>query len=288
MSSDRNRMSPEEVAAGLRRQLFDGDLGAVAPLDDLKSTSNGAPEVLGVAMEVGLPKASYLVFGLRDGSASLYFSTGGGHLGGQGTPSINAAAKSLVETGRAFAEAWPVVKEHPLPSPGRVRFSILTSAGVRAAEVAEEELEGGGSPLYPLFKAAHEIITGFRLREQQEPRDERSYLNCLLTTLARGSTAAVTMMERKRPPDPADLTQDPSDLKWIAKIRFDLERLDTAKIIHLVLSAAGLQAFGGKADGEIRTRVLRHGGAASVEAVFLVRRRRGLFRTVVEIRRVRS
>ena len=66
----------------------------------------------------------------------------------------------------------------------------------------------------------------------------------------------------------------------------DGEFLDTEKIIRLVLSAAGLPASGGKSDGEIRARLLAHGGGSSVETLFLVQRRRGLFRTEVDIRPV--
>ena len=235
--SDRDipgKTSPTEVFVGLRRQLFQSDLASVAPAGDGSSSPDDGSAVFGAAMEVGLPNATYLVFGLRDGSASVYFSTGGGSLGGQGKPAINAAARRFVETSRPFAAEWPIVKEYPLPSPGRVRFSIFTAAGVRAREGEEADVQRAEDPLFPMFKAAHDIITGFRLLDQRQPRDENAYLNCLLTALARGSATSVTLKARTPPPDPASLTRDATDLKWIAEIGFQLDRLDTAKIIELL------------------------------------------------------
>src|SRR5262245_41277052 len=92
--------SPADVFTGLRDQLFHADLASQAPADPSTAPSGTGPEVIGVAMEGATEGGTYLVFGLRDGTASLYTSTGGGWIGGQGRPDVNAAAKRLAEKGR--------------------------------------------------------------------------------------------------------------------------------------------------------------------------------------------
>lgn len=156
---------------GLRKMLFESDLATLAPADPgeppaAKSGGRAVPAVVGVAMEMGLEHGTCLVYGLRDGTASLYLSTGGGWLGGQGIPRVNAAAKDLVRVARDFAGRLERANDHPLPARGRVRFSIFTTDGVRAAEAAESDLMRRRGDLLPLFAAAQEIITGFRLNDE--------------------------------------------------------------------------------------------------------------------------
>src|SRR5436190_1489456 len=52
-------------------------------------------ELHGVAMEARVTNGSFLVFGLLDGSASVYLSSGGGWLGGQGKPHVNCLLTTL-------------------------------------------------------------------------------------------------------------------------------------------------------------------------------------------------
>jgi hypothetical protein len=280
--------SPSEVFTGLRNQLFQGDLAALAAAPE-GAGPDGPTEVIGVAMEMGLERGSFLVFGLRDGSARLYLSSGGGSLGGQGRPSVNAAAKKLVQTARGFVERLAPASEHPLPAVGRVRLSIFTPSGVRAAEAAVAELRSGSSELFPLFKGADDIITAFRLAEQQrQVSNEPMYLNCLLTALARGTAASATLVEGQPPPDPAQLTADPVDLEWIAELAFARDRLSSEKIIAMVSKLAGFRWFlVGKKTGRITTRLAAHGGGSFDQARFTVERRRRDGRLEVEIAPIR-
>ena len=279
--------SPAEVFTGLRDRLFHGDLSRLAPGSGPPASST-EQELIGVAMEVALDRGTYLVYGLRDGSASIYLSTGGGSIGGQGQPSINAAAKKLVEAARPFLPGMPRVEELPLPAPGRVRFSLLTSAGVHAAETDEAELMSRRGELLPVFAAAQEILTAFRRFERREPGDESSYVNCLLTALARGTAVSATLIEGSPPPDPAGLTADATDLAWIAELGFVLDRLSTSKIIHSLLKLAGFRWFHlGKAEGRIQVKLAAHGGKSVSDARFRVLRRRRGGRVEMEIAPVR-
>jgi hypothetical protein len=159
---------------------------------------------------------------------------------------------------------------------------------VHAAEADEGALMSGRSELLPLFAAAQEIITGFRHGEQAEPSDEPSYVNCLLTTLARGTATSVTLTDATPPPNLAHLTSDDIDLKWIAEIGFVPDHLSSQKIISLVMNLAGFRWFQfGKTEGRIQVKLAAHGGESFSEVVFRVLRRRREGRIEVEIAPVR-
>lgn len=264
--------NPAEVFMGLRARLFSEDLATLAPAQD-NATRRDGPEVYGVAMEGGLTGGSYLVYGLRDGSASLYLSSGGGSLGGQGRPFINSAARAFVATAARVASTLPIVTEFPLPPAERVRFSIFTAAGIRAAEVDQRELMSGKSALEPLFRAGHEIITGFRMVQQDERPDEPSYLNCLLVALARGTATSSVTLDAEGPlPDPAKLTNNERDVEWIARIGFDFGTLSKTKIIQRLEDQAGFKALMfWQRERKLKVALAGPGGSRS-SVTFVVRR----------------
>lgn len=72
---------------------------------------------------------------------------------------------------------------------------------------------------------------------------EPSYANCLLMTLARGTSPAVEITSGRPLPNPAGLTNDPKALDWIAELPFDYDRLDADAVINLILQAAGWGRF---------------------------------------------
>jgi len=281
--SDRSPGKPE-VFRELREQLFRGDLLALTAGAPGEAAAGSGPEVIGVAMEIGFDTGTCLVLGLRDGTASVYLSSGGGSIGGQTHPHINAAARKLVETARAFVGLLPVIAEYPLPAEGRVRFSLFTTAGVHASEADEGDLMREEGELFPLFSAAHQIITGFRQVEAPERNDEPAYVNCLLTTLARGHATPVTLIQGVPPPDPTHLTSNAEDLRWIAKIGFALDRLSTQAIIGLILKEAGFRWFHlGTATGRIQVKLAAHDGESFSDVAFRVQRRRRQGRIELEI-----
>jgi hypothetical protein len=275
-----------ELFASLRDKLFRGDLASMTGAVDANTTGD---EIFGVAMEVGLPRGTALVFGLRDGSASLYLSSGGGSIGGQGRPQINLAAKKLVQAARGLVDKLPRVEEYPLPPTGQVRFSLFTSSGVRAAQVSERDLLGGQSELLPLFVSANEILAGFRLAEEQGRANEPLYFNCLLTALARGSATSVVLTAGTTVPDPSTLTTDPQDLAWFSSIGFSLEAQSTEKVIDLILKTAGFRPLSfGKKEGTIRASLAARDGKASSIFTFRVTKRSTHGRVQVEIVPVRG
>ena len=159
-SSPRAAPQPVQSAmAGLRDQILHGSAQkfGVTPVG----------EVWGVVMDIGFPTATVTVFGLADGNASLYISTGGGVLGGVAFESVRVAAKRFCEVGQRMHESAHATNEFPVPARGGVRFYLLTTSGVRVAEATQAELEQGKHTLTPLYAAGQDVITQLRLVSEQ-------------------------------------------------------------------------------------------------------------------------
>ena len=158
------RRRPPEVAdvyKGLRSQAL-----AMTP-EALGLDGASAPPVLVALMENSGPEGVVVsLVAVADGTASLYFSNGGGRIGAGTYPAVAERARAFVEAcGTHFDEVQPAA-EAPLPGSGEVRFHLVTREGLRGAGAPEEELGRGGHPLSPLFFAAHELITAMRLQAE--------------------------------------------------------------------------------------------------------------------------
>jgi hypothetical protein len=213
-------------------------------------------DVRGVVIEIGTRDQVLLFLGLRDGTASVYRSSGGGLVGGGSHAHLNAAAKALVAAARDVVESLPIVDRNPMPLPGRVIISILTADGVRAGEDEEAALMAGRGLLYPLFLRGNDIATGYRTlqagmpttkgdaagsRGEEPHQGEAAYVMCLLTALARGHEDAVCLFEATALPDPAALTHDVRDLEWFASLNLDLASLSAGGIVMFFYQRAGFR-----------------------------------------------
>ena len=236
----------------LREELFRGDL--TARLGDADADRGASrPDPRGVVIEIGTQDRVILVFGLLDGTASVYWSSDGGLVGGRDHPQISSAAKALVAAARDIVDVVARVDQTPLPQPGRVRVSILTSDGIRAGEDDEASLMAGRGVLYPLFLRGNDIVNGYRALQSRAPATpmgadaegsysgEAAYAMCLLTALARGHQRSACLFEASALPDPATLTHDVRDLEWFASLRLDLQSLSAGGIISFFYHRAGFR-----------------------------------------------
>ncbi len=74
-----------------------------------------------------------------------------------------------------------------------------------------------------------------------EPDGEPSYVNCLLTTLAKSGTGASAEIVTGAPlPDLAALTRDAAELQWIAGLPFRYDQLDASKAIALLANGRSI------------------------------------------------
>ena len=154
-----------EVYIGLRKQALE-----MSPASIDVAVESDSIKPWGILMEMGYPKAVATLVSFATGDASLYFSTGGGVLGGITQESVGSAAKRFVAMAQHHAGRMETTTSYPLPDPGRVKFYVLTPQGVLVAEGSEQELGGGKSDLSPLFYAGQDVITKLRVLCQTRER----------------------------------------------------------------------------------------------------------------------
>lgn len=123
-----------------------------------------------VIMETGYPEAIATFACFRDGTASLYFSTGGGVIGGGQQESVRNACFEMLSITNQYAQdfiaACDPVSTFPLPGKGEVFFYLVTSDAVYQAQCAEDALAEQRDPFSALFNNCHAVMSEVREIEQ--------------------------------------------------------------------------------------------------------------------------
>jgi len=127
--------------------------------------------VWGVVMERVRGGHITSVVGLADGNASIYFSHGGGVVAAGGREEIANESRRWCELANGSVNDMLPAREFPFPRPKFVRFFVLTTMGVRTAEVQERVLEKGAHRYSPLFTHGRLMLDHIRHPEPQEARD---------------------------------------------------------------------------------------------------------------------
>jgi len=133
--SSRSELEPEDVYINLRSMA----LGLSAEKAGIQS-SKEISRVWGVLMEMGFPGAVVSLLSLADGTTSLYFSTGGGIIGGGGHAEVVRATWAFVQEAEACLEQASLATDYPLPGEGRDRLYFLTFSGIYTVECDEAAL----------------------------------------------------------------------------------------------------------------------------------------------------
>jgi hypothetical protein len=106
------------------------------------------------------------VVAISDGSASIYYSRGGGSIGGgYGRPAIRNAALHAVSIASKFLDYMHLTDNFPLPESGGVIFYIVTERGVFMAKASVELVSTNRHPLSELGNSMQTIITEYRMLE---------------------------------------------------------------------------------------------------------------------------
>lgn len=145
---------PEAMAELRRRALSDPPEAFGVPAD--------GDDPWGVVMEMGYGDVFVSLVSLADGNASLYFSSGGGVIGGFAHEAVRNAAKSFVAASAAFVSRLAPAREFPSPADGQTRFYVRRGFETYGAEASESELGAGNHPLSSLFYAGQDVITALR------------------------------------------------------------------------------------------------------------------------------
>lgn len=163
VESSRMGQAPPNLIAELRQKVF-----SVNPKDLGLAPSRSRPNVWGVVMEMGYPDASATLFSLGEGTTSLYFSSGGGIIGGGQHEAVRQKADLFLDAAEQVLPSLKPTTDYPLPKSGMMKFYVLTYSGIYAGEAPEAKGTESGSPLFPIFAAGNEVMTQLRLIEQSK------------------------------------------------------------------------------------------------------------------------
>ncbi|HSP62560.1 MAG TPA: hypothetical protein VLQ90_06235 [Pyrinomonadaceae bacterium] len=157
-----------EVYSHLRQNALSVDRKEVGISQSLPD----AP-VWGVLMEIGYPLVTASLFALSDGTTSIYFSTGGGIIGGHTHEKVKEANSAFIRAANQFHQQMTPCQSFPLPETGRTVFYARTDAGVLTANGPEDDLGSSRHPLSALYFAGHAVITELRLIDESRDRKDR-------------------------------------------------------------------------------------------------------------------
>lgn len=130
------------------------------------STNEADSNPCAVVMDWAVRTRVATVVAVSDGSASIYFSSGGGSIGGAyARPAIREAALHAVSISGKFLGGMLLTESFPLPDRGGVIFYVVTGKGVYSARASVELLSTNKHPLSELGQAMQEIILQYRLLE---------------------------------------------------------------------------------------------------------------------------
>ncbi len=125
----------------------------------------------GVIMETFTDRGVATLACYSTGDASLYFSTGGGIIGGRGNERVRAAARKFVNISDPYSGLMAMSEDCPLPPPLSTVFYVLTTAGIRTADYPGPYVDDANGVDYgPLYFAGQEVIA--RIRELDEKASE--------------------------------------------------------------------------------------------------------------------
>ena len=139
------------------------------PADYGLAATTELPRVWGAMMEMRIGKADVSLVAVAEGSTSLYFSTGGGVIGGGEHETVRVANRKLLVVIEKLYPAF-VLREAPLAvMTGAVSFAVFTYEGLRVARDSEESVQLKKSPLWPAYYVGQEVITALRLATERGP-----------------------------------------------------------------------------------------------------------------------
>jgi len=119
-------------------------------------------------MDIAYPTAVISLVTASTGDASLYFSTGGGVIGGVGHDTVRKAAMDFVQAAGSEVTLLKETTDQSHPPAGNVRFLVRNSSGLRSATAREAELTAGTHPLSSLYVKGQDVITQLRLVTEKQ------------------------------------------------------------------------------------------------------------------------
>lgn len=155
---DSEKFKNKQASLNLRELAFKTnitDLQSVQPIGDYG--------IFGAIMEMGHAQGFASVSSFITGDASIYFSNGGGMLGGINHQVVKNAALNFIQSSLNFITIFNKTKIHPFPKLDQTNFYILTKDGIYYTQAITNDLGNKRSELSPLFFAGQDVITAYRM-----------------------------------------------------------------------------------------------------------------------------
>lgn len=152
--SDNNYMQLRSLALNIKA----GDLQLTLPANETI--------VFGVVMDWNVSEGVVTLATFKTGDASLYFSIGGGMIGGVGHENVARASKQFVAASQNFLHLAVMKNSDNLPLKDEIQFYFLTNKGTFFVHENIAAVEQNNSALSALFTEANNVITEMRSIEE--------------------------------------------------------------------------------------------------------------------------
>ena len=146
-------MTPAEVSADLRRLALD-----TPPFDP----ATPPDEPYGFITEFRQSGAVVTLAAYSTGDVSLYFSTGGGIIGGIGKSEVKELAHSIIESVRPLVSQLEQSAKTEEPGDGEYCFYLLTPAGRRVCRINASGTARADGPEVKLIRLGGALLTKVR------------------------------------------------------------------------------------------------------------------------------
>jgi hypothetical protein len=147
----------QEMYQGLR------SLALRSVSDGLPSPPAQHPDVSGLVVDMTASGGYATLVALTDNTTSMYTSGGGGTIGAGERPQIAEATHRLLAVVQAHLGLFGSPEDQGLPSPGQVRFHVLTPAGSHSVDIPDDCFWGRADhELEPVIAGVQAIVTALR------------------------------------------------------------------------------------------------------------------------------
>ena len=161
-----HKMTPGQAKAAEAMSEMRAKLLTTPPSELGFSADKDFPALYGALLEFRIDDITATVYGLRDGSASVYTTGGFGVIGGIGHESVRQAAGIFVSMATRFVNRGIQTTTFPYPADGKTQFYFLTYDGPRLCTIEESAIMTGKDELRDLYAAGQDLLT--KLRTTQE------------------------------------------------------------------------------------------------------------------------
>ena len=151
----------KEIYDGLREQVL-----SLQP-EHLGLKDTDEIQVLALLMETGYDEAVATLVATSDGTASIYFSNGGGMLGVGGREDGKIEALKLIDETTKYIQSMTKTAQFPLPAESHTKYYAVTNKGVFTVDALEEDFGYKRHPLSPIFHQGHRLISFIRYIDEQ-------------------------------------------------------------------------------------------------------------------------